>query len=65
MREIKVVYPLLYADRDRGNELIGLPRFLVPVLGKSDPEDNPLLTFLGSVDPHACPDVEVEITLKI
>ena len=43
MREIKVIYAVLYADRDHGNELLGLPRYLVSMFGKSDPMAIPLL----------------------
>jgi hypothetical protein len=64
MREIKIVQNALFADRSTGNELLGLPHYLVPLLGKSDPEGNPLLTWLETISPHACPNIEVEITLR-
>jgi hypothetical protein len=41
MREIKIVQPLLFVDRPAANELLGLPRYLVPLLGKPDPEGKP------------------------
>jgi hypothetical protein len=48
MREIKVIYAVLYADRDHGNKLLGLPRYLISMFGKSDPMAIPLLVWATS-----------------